>query len=254
MTEMIKLSNVHKSFGPKHVLKGVDLSVKKGSSLVVIGGSGSGKSVMMKSILGLMTPEKGEIEINGFPTVGLKGGKRNLVNRQFGMLFQNGALFDSLPVWQNVAFAAIQGNNMPPDEAYELAKESLALVGLGENILNLYPASLSGGMHKRVGLARAIATRPPVIFFDEPTTGLDPIMTDVINHLIRDCVNELGATTITITHDMSSVREIGDKAALLYHGKIIWTGNVDSIDQSDDPILVQFVNGLADGPIEISGA
>ena len=143
---------------------------------------------------------------------------------------------------------------MPADEAYELAKESLTLVGLGENILNLYPASLSGGMHKRVGLARAIATRPPIIFFDEPTTGLDPIMTDVINHLIRDCVNELGATTMTITHDMSSVRTIGDKAALLYQGKIIWTGNVESLDQSVDPFLVQFVNGLADGPIEISGA
>ena len=254
MTDMIKLSNVHKSFGSKHVLKGGDLSVEKGNSLVVIGGSGSGKSVMMKSILGLLTPETGEIEINGLPTVGLKGGKRDLVNRQFGMLFQNGALFDSLPVWQNVSFAAMQGSNMPADEALELAKESLALVGLGKNVLDLYPASLSGGMHKRVGLARAIATRPPIIFFDEPTTGLDPIMTDVINHLIRDCVSELGATTMTITHDMSSVRTIGDKAALLYQGKIIWTGNVDALEQSDDPFLVQFINGLADGPIEIAGA
>lgn len=254
MTDMIKLSNLHKSFGSKHVLKGVDLSVEKGSSLVVIGGSGSGKSVMMKSILGLLTPEEGEIEINGHQTVGLKGGKRDLVNRQFGMLFQNGALFDSLPVWQNVSFAAMQGSNIPADEALELAKESLALVGLGENVLDLYPASLSGGMHKRVGLARAIATRPPIIFFDEPTTGLDPIMTDVINYLIRDCVNELGATTMTITHDMSSVRTIGDKAALLYQGKIIWTGNVDALEQSDDPFLVQFINGLADGPIEIAGA
>ena len=254
MTDIIKLSNVHKSFGSKHVLKGVDLSVEKGSSLVVIGGSGSGKSVMMKSILGLLTPEEGEIEIIGHQTVGLKGGKRDLVNRQFGMLFQNGALFDSLPVWQNVSFAAMQGSNMPADEALELANESLALVGLGKNVLDLYPASLSGGMHKRVGLARAIATRPPIIFFDEPTTGLDPIMTDVINHLIRDCVSELGATTMTITHDMSSVRTIGDKAALLYQGKIIWTGNVDALEQSDDPFLVQFINGLADGPIEIAGA
>ena len=254
MTAKIALSDVHKSFGTKDVLCGVNLEVEKGQSVVVIGGSGSGKSVMLKSILGLLTPDSGSIKIDGRETVRLARGGRADIDHQIGMLFQNGALFDSLPIWQNVSFAAMQGNNMPADEAYELAKESLALVGLGENILNIYPASLSGGMHKRVGLARAIATRPPIIFFDEPTTGLDPIMTDVINHLIRDCVNELGATTMTITHDMSSVRTIGDKAALLYQGKIIWTGNVESLDQSDDPFLVQFVNGLADGPIEISGA
>lgn len=253
MPDVIRLTNVQKSFGPKHVLRGVDLSVEKGSSLVVIGGSGSGKSVMLKCILGLMTPEQGAIGINGMQTVGLRGGKREAVNRQFGMLFQNGALFDSLPVWQNVSFAAMQGNNMPADEARELAKENLALVGLDENSLDLFPASLSGGMHKRVGLARAIATRPPIMFFDEPTTGLDPIMTDAINHLIRDCADELGATTMTITHDMSSVRTIGDRAALLYQGKITWSGSIDELENSDDPFLVQFINGLADGPMEAAG-
>jgi phospholipid/cholesterol/gamma-HCH transport system ATP-binding protein len=248
---MIALSGVYKSFGRKKVLRGVDLEVGKGQSLVVIGGSGSGKSVMLKCILGLLTPEAGSIKVNGVETIGLSAAARDRVNRQFGMLFQNGALFDSLPIWQNVAFAAIQADHISEDEARELTTQSLALVGLGKDLLDVYPASLAGGTHKQIGLARAIATRPPIIFFDEPTTGLDPIMTDVINHLIRDCVQELGATTLTITHDMSSVRTIADKAALLYQGEIIWTGNQQEMTDSDNPFLNQFVNGLAEGPIDL---
>lgn len=251
---VIDLTNVHKDFDAKQVLKGVNLSVAKGESLVVIGGSGSGKSVMLKSILGLLTPDEGSIKVNGIETVGLSLSRREKVNNQFGMLFQNGALFDSLTIWQNIAFAGIQGAGISTEEARKIAEDSLRLVGLGAELLDLYPASLSGGMHKRIGLARAIATKPEIIFFDEPTTGLDPIMTDVINHLIRDCVQELGATTLTITHDMSSVRAIADKTAFLYQGEIIWIGSQDDMDKSDDSYLHQFMNGLADGPIFVEGA
>ncbi|MGC6533919.1 MAG: ABC transporter ATP-binding protein [Parvibaculales bacterium] len=253
MTGKIILSDVHKSFGPKDVLRGVNLTVEKGQSVVVIGGSGSGKSVMLKSILGLLTPDSGSIKIDGKETVGLARDKRTEIDAQFGMLFQNGALFDSLPVWKNVAFRAVQNDGMSEADARDLAVEALKRVELGPELLDLSPAELSGGMHKRVGLARAIASKPDIIFFDEPTTGLDPIMTDVINHLIQECVQELGATTMTITHDMTSVRAIADKAALLYKGEIIWQGSQDDLDQSDDPFLHQFINGLPHGPIEVEG-
>ena len=253
MTGKIILSDVHKSFGPKDVLRGVNLTVEKGQSVVVIGGSGSGKSVMLKSILGLLTPDSGSIKIDGKETVGLARDKRTEIDAQFGMLFQNGALFDSLPVWKNVAFRAVQNDGMSEADARDLAVDALKRVELGPELLDLSPAELSGGMHKRVGLARAIASKPDIIFFDEPTTGLDPIMTDVINHLIQECVQELGATTMTITHDMTSVRAIADKAALLYKGEIIWQGSQDDLDQSDDPFLHQFINGLPHGPIEVEG-
>lgn len=253
MTGKIILSDVHKSFGPKDVLRGVNLTVEKGQSVVVIGGSGSGKSVMLKTILGLLTPDSGSIKIDGKETVGLARDKRTEIDAQFGMLFQNGALFDSLPVWKNVAFRAVQNDGMSEADARDLAVDALKRVELGPELLDLSPAELSGGMHKRVGLARAIASKPDIIFFDEPTTGLDPIMTDVINHLIQECVQELGATTMTITHDMTSVRAIADKAALLYKGEIIWQGAQDDLDQSDDPFLHQFINGLPHGPIEVEG-
>ena len=252
MTDKIALSNVHKSFGSKDVLRGVNLSIAEGQSLVVIGGSGSGKSVMLKSILGLLTPDSGSIKIDGKETVGLRRDKRADIDHQMGMLFQNGALFDSLPVWKNVAFRGVN-EGMSETDARDLAVEALARVELGPELLDLYPASLSGGMNKRVGLARAIASKPDIIFFDEPTTGLDPIMTDVINHLIQECVQELGATTLTITHDMTSVRAIADKTALLYKGEIIWQGNQEELDASDDPFLHQFINGLPHGPIEVEG-
>ena len=253
MAAMISLNEIHKSFGTKHVLRGVNLEIERGQSMVVIGGSGSGKSVMLKSILGLLRPESGSLKIDGRETIGLTRGARADIDARMGMLFQNGALFDSLPVWRNVAFRALQQDGMTQSRARDLAVEALARVELGAELLDVYPASLSGGMHKRVGLARAIATRPEIIFFDEPTTGLDPIMTDVINHLIRDCVRDLGATTLTITHDMTSVRAIADKTALLYKGEIIWQGDTDALEQADNPFLLQFINGRPDGPIEVEG-
>ena len=253
MTAKISLSNVHKSFGTKDVLRGVNLEVETGQSVVVIGGSGSGKSVMLRSILGLLTPDSGSIKIDGCETVGLARLGRADIDHQIGMLFQNSALFDSLPVWKNVAFRAIQNDGLGEADARDLAVDALEQVKLGAELLDLYPASLSGGMNKRVGLARAIASKPEIIFFDEPTTGLDPIMTDVINHLIRDCVQELGATTLTITHDMTSVRTIADKTALLYKGEIIWQGTTNALETSDDPFLNQFINGLPHGPIEVEG-
>jgi len=253
MAAMISLNGIHKSFGPKHVLRGVNLDIERGQSMVVIGGSGSGKSVMLKSILGLLQPESGSLKIDGRETIGLSRAARADIDARMGMLFQNGALFDSLPVWRNVAFRALQQDGMSQSKARDLAAEALARVELGADLLDVYPAALSGGMHKRVGLARAIATRPEIIFFDEPTTGLDPIMTDVINHLIRDCVRDLGATTLTITHDMTSVRAIADKTALLYKGEIIWQGNQQELTEADNPFLQQFINGRPDGPIEVEG-
>ena len=253
MAAMISLNEIHKSFGTKHVLRGVNLEIERGQSMAVIGGSGSGKSVMLKSILGLLRPESGSLKIDGRETLGLKRSARADIDAGMGMLFQNGALFDSLPVWRNVAFRALQQEGMTQSRARDLAVEALARVELGAELLDVYPAALSGGMHKRVGLARAIATRPEIIFFDEPTTGLDPIMTDVINHLIRDCVRDLGATTLTITHDMTSVRAIADKTALLYKGEIIWQGDADALEQADNPFLLQFINGRPDGPIEVEG-
>ena len=247
----IRMKDVCKSFGCKKVLDGVTLDVKKGESLVIIGGSGTGKSVTIKCIQGLLTPESGSIEIDGREIVGLGEKEMEKINAQTGMLFQGAALFDSLNIWENVAFGLIQGKKMSRREAKVIAIEKLRQVGLGEDVAELYPDELSGGMKKRVGLARAIAAAPELIFFDEPTTGLDPIMSDVINDLIRDCVKRLGATSVTITHDMSSVRKIADKVAMLYKGKIIWYGDVADIDSCGNPYVEQFINGRADGPIQM---
>jgi len=242
----IALKGVEKAFGSNHVLRGVDLAVSKGTSLVVIGGSGTGKSVLLKCILGIVTPDRGEILIDG----------KAMRNRDdflshFGMLFQGGALFDSLPVWHNVAFRLRQGRGkLSKADAQELAIEKLRRVGLKPDVAFQFPAELSGGMQKRVGLARAIASNPSVIFFDEPTTGLDPIMAGVINELIREIVSEIGATTITITHDMSSVRAIADHVAMIHAGKVRWHGPVTEVDSAKDPYLDQFINGRAEGPIE----
>jgi len=244
---MIELSNVTRSFGSNHVLRGINLTVEKGQSLVVIGGSGSGKSVLIKTILGLVEIDSGTITVDG---VDVSRAPRDAFLARFGMLFQGGALFDSLPVWQNVAFRLLRGSlKRPRDEAREIAIEKLRRVGLGPEVADRYPAELSGGMQKRVSLARAIAAEPEIIFFDEPTTGLDPIMSGVINDLIREIVTEMGATAITITHDMSSVRAIADTVAMLYAGKIRWFGPVAEMDTSGDPYLDQFINGRADGPI-----
>jgi phospholipid/cholesterol/gamma-HCH transport system ATP-binding protein len=247
----ISLKDVRKSFGPKTVLDGIDVDVAVGQSLVVIGGSGSGKSVLIKCILGLLRPEAGSIRVDGEETVGISGADRARVMKKFGMLFQGGALFDSLKVWENVAFGPIQADGVAPAAAKEIALAKLGAVGLPPEVGELYPAELSGGMQKRVSLARAIAREPEIIFFDEPTTGLDPIMADVINELIIKCVRELGATTISITHDMASARKIGDRVAMIYNGKLIWQGATADIDHSDNAHVDQFIHGRAEGPIQM---
>ncbi|WP_439140790.1 ABC transporter ATP-binding protein [Planktotalea sp.] len=245
---MIKLSQVKKSFGNNHVLQGVDLEIARGTSMVIIGGSGTGKSVALKSVLGLVTPDSGTITVDGQDAA---TAERDAFLARFGMLFQGGALFDSLPVWQNVAFRLMRGAlKRPKDEAREIAIEKLRRVGLKPDVADRLPAELSGGMQKRVGLARAIAAEPEIIFFDEPTTGLDPIMSGVINDLIREIVVEMGATAMTITHDMTSVRAIADNVAMLHDGVIQWTGAVADMDTAGDPYLDQFIHGRADGPIE----
>jgi phospholipid/cholesterol/gamma-HCH transport system ATP-binding protein len=248
----IVLDNVHKSFGSKHVLRGVNVGVGKGRSLVIIGGSGTGKSVTLKCILGLLQPDSGSIRIGGEEIIGLKGEARDRMLARFGMLFQGAALFDSLNVWRNVAFGLMQGEKkMKAREAKAIAIDKMAQVGLGPELANANPADLSGGMRKRVGLARAIAPEPEIIFFDEPTTGLDPIMGDVINNLIVDCTKRLGATTITITHDMASARKIADDIAMIYKGKIVWHGPASEIDCSNNPYVDQFIHGREEGPIQV---
>ena len=247
----IEIRGLRKSFGAKHVLNGIDLDVGVGESLVVIGGSGSGKSVTLKCVLGLIQPDAGSIKVDGEEVVGLHGPDRERVLRKFGMLFQGSALFDSLRVWENVAFGLVQGRGMARDGAKEVALRKLGAVGLGPEVGELWPAELSGGMQKRVALARAIATEPEIIFFDEPTTGLDPIMADVINGLVRKCVNDLGATALSITHDMASARKIGDRIAMIYDGRIIWSGRVQDIDRSGNQYVDQFIHGRGDGPIKM---
>jgi phospholipid/cholesterol/gamma-HCH transport system ATP-binding protein len=251
MNAHIALSDVRKSFGPKHVLNGVNLSVPKGRSLVVIGGSGTGKSVMLKCILGILRADTGSIKIGGEEVVGVRGAARDAFLARFGMLFQGSALFDSIPVWENVAFGLIQGKRMARPQAKDIAMEKLGQVGLNADVGKLFPAELSGGMQKRVGLARAIAGDPEIIFFDEPTTGLDPIMADVINNLIVDCVKRLGATTISITHDMASARKIADEIAMIYRGQILWQGPAKDIDHSGNAHVDQFIHGRAEGPIQM---
>lgn len=248
---MIQLNNVRKAFGPKVVLDGVNLDIPKGRSMVIIGGSGSGKSVTLKCILGLLAPDEGEIFINGEPTTTMTVAMRERANRNIGMLFQGSALFDSLMVWENIAFGLMQGEGMNRTDARDIAMEKLEAVGMDRNDADRWPAELSGGMQKRVGLARAIASNPAIMFFDEPTTGLDPVMGDVINDLIVKCVRELGATALTITHDMASARKISDRIAMLYQGKIIWTGETRDIDHCGDAHVDQFIHGHIEGPIKM---
>lgn len=247
----IRVRNLHKSFGSKVVLNGLDLDIARGESVVVIGGSGTGKSVLLKCILGLIRPDSGSIQIDGQEVTELGGSERDELMLKFGMLFQGAALFDSLTVWENVSFGLMQARGMPREEAHELALEKLGQVGLAPEVAALFPAELSGGMQKRVALARAIAAEPEIIFFDEPTTGLDPIMGDVINDLIVKCVRNLGATTLSITHDLASARKIAHRIAMLHEGKIIWSGPVDSIDRSGNPYVDQFIHGRAEGPIKM---
>ena len=252
MTPKIQLIGVKKRFGSKVVLDGVDLTIEPRSSLVIIGGSGTGKSVTIKSILGIIRPDEGTILVDGEDITHIKGAARDRVMKKFGMLFQGAALFDSIPVWENVAFGLIQGRGMKRSQARDIAMQKLAKVGLTADVGELFPVELSGGMQKRVGLARAIAADPEIIFFDEPTTGLDPIMADVINDLIASTVKDVGATALSITHDMASARKISDRIAMLYGGKIIWQGPTDQIDNSGNPYVDQFINGRAEGPIKMA--
>jgi phospholipid/cholesterol/gamma-HCH transport system ATP-binding protein len=250
---MIELRDVHKRFGENRVLQGVNLQIASGTSMVIIGGSGTGKSVLLKCILGLVRPDQGTITLDGQDVTakGKSGADRDTFLARFGMLFQGGALFDSLKVWENVAFRLLRGPKaLPKAQARDVAIEKLRRVGLKPEVADQYPAELSGGMQKRVGLARAIAASPEIIFFDEPTTGLDPIMAGVINDLIREIVVEMGATAMTITHDMSSVRAIADNVAMLHGGVIRWTGPVGEMDATPDPYVQQFIHGRAHGPIE----
>lgn len=248
-TPKLELTGVKKAFGSKKVLQGIDLKINPGKSLVIIGGSGTGKSVTLKCVLGLMKPDEGSIQIDGKESAGVGPGERDALMRKFGMLFQGGALFDSLRVWENVAFGLIQGRGADRRSAYDTAVEKLQSVGLDGSVAQLFPAELSGGMQKRVGLARAIAANPEILFFDEPTTGLDPIMADVINNLIVKSVKHLGATALSITHDLASARKIADDVAMIYQGKIIWQGPVSSLDNSGNEYVDQFIHGRAEGPI-----
>ena len=247
----IEIAGLYKSFGSKQVLRGVDLSIDAAESVVVIGGSGSGKSVLLKCILGLMRPDSGSIRIDGEESVNLPRAARERVRAKFGMLFQGSALFDSLRVWENVAFGLIQGDRMARGAAKAVALRKLGAVGLDGQVSELYPSELSGGMQKRVALSRAIAREPEIIFFDEPTTGLDPIMGDVINKLIVKCVRDLGATAVSITHDLVSARHIADRIAMIYEGRIIWNGPAKNIDRSGNACVDQFIHGRAEGPISM---
>ena len=250
-TPKIELRGVKKRFGSKVVLDGIDLVLERGQSLVVIGGSGTGKSVTIKCVLGILRPDAGQILVDGEDVTRIGGRAREEMLKKFGMLFQGAALFDSLSVWENVAFGLIQGRGMARKKARDIAIQKLSKVGLGPEVASLSPSELSGGMQKRVGLARAIAADPEIIFFDEPTTGLDPIMADVINELIVDTVKDVGATTLSITHDMVSARKIADRIAMLYKGKIIWHGPTKEIDASGNPYVDQFIHGRAEGPIKM---
>jgi phospholipid/cholesterol/gamma-HCH transport system ATP-binding protein len=251
-TPKIQLIGVKKRFGPKVVLDGIDLTIDRQSSTVIIGGSGTGKSVTIKCILGIITPDEGTILVDGVDVTRLRGAARDPIMRKFGMLFQGAALFDSLPVWENVAFGLIQGRGMKRPQARDIAIQKLAKVGLTEDVAFLSPSELSGGMQKRVGLARAIAADPEIIFFDEPTTGLDPIMADIINDLIVSTVKDVGATTLSITHDMASARKISSHIAMLYGGKLIWQGPTADIDRSGNAYVDQFIHGRAEGPIKMA--
>ncbi len=247
----LSVTGLTKAFGSKKVLNGVDLEIAAGQSLVIIGGSGTGKSVAIKCVLGLLAPDAGAIEVDGVDVANLTAKQRHEQMAKFGMLFQGGALFDSLRIWENVAFRLIHADGVARPEARERAIDALGKVNLGPDVADLRPAELSGGMQKRVALARAVVAQPRILFFDEPTTGLDPITADVINDLIVDQVKDLGAAAVSITHDMASARKIADDVAMIYQGRIIWRGPANTIESSGNPYVDQFVNGRAEGPIQV---
>jgi phospholipid/cholesterol/gamma-HCH transport system ATP-binding protein len=248
----IRMRDIDKRFGAKVVLDGFNLDVRAGESLVVIGGSGVGKSVMLKCILGILTPERGSITVDDIEVANAGSAEHEAVNAKIGMLFQGAALFDSMTIAENVAFSVTARKPVNRRVAREIALMKLSMVGLKRGVADLYPSELSGGMKKRAGLARAIAADPEILFFDEPTTGLDPLMGDIINDLIVHCVEQTGATALTITHDMHSARKIADRIAMIYQGKIVWIGETDEIDRASDPLVDQFIHGRTDGPIQMA--
>lgn len=247
---MIEVRDLYKAFGAKAVLRGVDLAIEQGETMVIIGGSGSGKSVLIKHMIGLLAPDRGKVEIGGEDLTGARDEDLNRIRRRFGMLFQSAALFDSMPVWQNVGFGLIEHLRLSRPKVRDAAQAKLELVGLPD-VLDLMPAELSGGMRKRVGLARAIAMDPEILLYDEPTTGLDPIMADVINRLIRTLQERLRVTSVVITHDMVSAYHVADRLAMLYQGRIIEIGTPDAIRESENPIVHQFVTGSSEGPVQV---
>ena len=249
MIHVIEIVNLHKAFNKKHVLQGVNLHVERGETMVVIGGSGSGKSVLIKHVIGLLMPDEGSIIVDGVDISNLSENDMNELRKKYGMLFQGAALFDSLTVWENVGFSLMQHTRLSKEEIKEKAKQKLEMVGL-KGVEELMPSELSGGMRKRVGLARAIAIEPQIILYDEPTTGLDPIMADAINDLIIEMKKRLNVTSIAITHDMVSAYKIADKIAMLYEGRIQEVGTPDEIKRSVNPIVRQFITGSSVGPIK----
>ncbi len=249
---MIEIIELHKSFGKNHVLRGVNLKIDKGESVVVLGGSGSGKTVLLRQIIGLSKPDKGTVMIDGIEISRLNENELNEFRKKFGMLFQSSALFDSMSVWENVGFALRQHTKLHDAKIKEIAREKLALVGL-VGVEDIMPSELSGGMRKRVALARAIAMEPEILLYDEPTTGLDPIMAAAINDLIIEMREKLNITSIAITHDIKSAYRIADRIAMLYNGIIIETGTPDEIKNTSNPVVRQFIEGSAVGPIVLEG-
>jgi len=247
----IKIENLTKAFGDRKVINNLNMEIKKGESLVIIGGSGTGKSVLIKNMIGIMHPTSGKVYYDNLSFYDASKEERKEIMSKIGVCFQGGALFDSMLIWENVAFVLTHHQKMPAKKAKEIAIETLALVGLNSDVADLYPSELSGGMQKRASITRAIATNPEIIFFDEPTSGLDPINTNLISDLIIKCSKELGSTTITITHDMNGAKRVANKVAMLYKGNIVWEGNKENMESADNPYLQQFINGKTTGPIEV---
>lgn len=242
---MIELKDIKKSFGTQKVLDGIHLNISKGEITVIVGRSGEGKSVLLKHLIGLIRPDAGEVIVNGVNILDLSEYKLLETRKKFGMLFQHAALFDSMDVFKNISFPLHEHSTLRESEIKNRVYELVNLVGLQENVLKKYPSELSGGMRKRVGLARAIALKPEVLLYDEPSTGLDPIMTDVVNHLILDTQKKLGITTVVISHDIPATFFIADKIAMLHEGKIILEGTAQDFKDTKNEVVSHFLKGKA---------